>query len=217
MANETVTAELGASDGQIAPAAETTIPATDEGFLRGDGVFEVVRVYDGAPFALDEHLDRMERSAANLRLGDGVQRAEFERERRELLARARRQRLRRRACASCSPAAAAACCSPSRCRRAAGARCGWASSPTRPRACSTASSRSPTRATCSAPRLARERGFDEALLVTPARPRARGAHRRRSSGSTATARSAPRRSTSTSSPRSPATRLLELLDVEERS
>jgi branched-chain amino acid aminotransferase len=36
--------------------------------LRGDGVFEVVRVYDGRPFAMDEHLQRMSRSAANLRL-----------------------------------------------------------------------------------------------------------------------------------------------------
>jgi branched-chain amino acid aminotransferase len=49
-------------------AAEATVPATDEGLLRGDGVFEVVRVYDGRPFAFEEHLARLERSAANLRL-----------------------------------------------------------------------------------------------------------------------------------------------------
>ena len=61
--------ELASLDGQIAPAAETTIPVTDEGFLRGDGVFEVIRVYDGVPFALDEHLTRLERSTTNLRLG----------------------------------------------------------------------------------------------------------------------------------------------------
>ena len=36
--------------------------------LRGDGVFEVVRLYAGRPFALDDHLERMGRSAANLRL-----------------------------------------------------------------------------------------------------------------------------------------------------
>lgn len=60
--------ELACLDGRIAPAAETFVPATDEGLLRGDGVFEVVRVYDGVPFALDAHLTRMEGSAANLRL-----------------------------------------------------------------------------------------------------------------------------------------------------
>jgi branched-chain amino acid aminotransferase len=60
--------ELACLDGRIAPAQETHVPATDEGLLRGDGVFEVVRVYGGAPFALDAHLTRMIRSAANLRL-----------------------------------------------------------------------------------------------------------------------------------------------------
>src|ERR687896_1673530 len=72
-------AELGSIDGRIAPAAEITIPATDEGLLRGDGVFEVIRVYDGVAFALAEHLDRLERSGANLRLPD-VFRAQLESE-----------------------------------------------------------------------------------------------------------------------------------------
>jgi len=60
--------ELACLDGNVAPADETYVPATDEGLLRGDGVFEVIRVYEGAPFALDAHLARIERSAANLRL-----------------------------------------------------------------------------------------------------------------------------------------------------
>jgi len=61
-------ASLASLDGAIMPAAEATIPATDEGLLRGDGAFEVIRLYDGRPYALDEHLRRLERSAANLRL-----------------------------------------------------------------------------------------------------------------------------------------------------
>ena len=59
---------LASVDGSITLASAAAIPATDEGLLRGDGVFEVIRVYDGRPFALDEHLRRLERSALNLRL-----------------------------------------------------------------------------------------------------------------------------------------------------
>ena len=61
-------ASLASMDGSITLASSATIPATDEGLLRGDGVFEVIRVYDGQPFALEEHLRRLERSALNLRL-----------------------------------------------------------------------------------------------------------------------------------------------------
>lgn len=59
---------LASVDGEIMLASEAMIPALDEGFVRGDGAFEVVRVYDGIPFAMDEHLARMERTGANLRL-----------------------------------------------------------------------------------------------------------------------------------------------------
>jgi branched-chain amino acid aminotransferase len=59
---------LAILDGHVLPAAEARIPATDEGLLRGDGVFEVIRLYGGRPFALADHLARLERSAANLRL-----------------------------------------------------------------------------------------------------------------------------------------------------
>jgi branched-chain amino acid aminotransferase len=85
VAAPTTTAELACVDGNLLPSHEATIPATDEGLLRGDGVFEVIRVYDGRPFALRDHLDRIERSAANLRLDD-VPRSELESEIPELLA-----------------------------------------------------------------------------------------------------------------------------------
>jgi branched-chain amino acid aminotransferase len=60
--------ELASLDGAITPASEVKIEATDEGLLRGDGVFEVIRLYDGKPFALTDHLDRLERSAAAIEL-----------------------------------------------------------------------------------------------------------------------------------------------------
>ena len=59
---------LASVDGEIMPASEATIPVTDEGLVRGDGVFEVIRVYDGVPFALAEHLARLKRSGENMRL-----------------------------------------------------------------------------------------------------------------------------------------------------
>ena len=61
-------ASLASLDGEIMLASGASIPVTDEGLLRGDGAFEVVRIYDGRPFALEEHLRRLERSASNLRL-----------------------------------------------------------------------------------------------------------------------------------------------------
>ena len=72
--------ELACLDGAVAPSSETFVPATDEGLLRGDGVFEVMRVYDVRIFALQEHLDRMERSAERSMLGWDVPRAELEEE-----------------------------------------------------------------------------------------------------------------------------------------
>jgi branched-chain amino acid aminotransferase len=59
---------LASLNGEIMPVGEAMIPATDEGLVRGDGVFEVIRVYDGRPFALEDHLARLRRSAASLRL-----------------------------------------------------------------------------------------------------------------------------------------------------
>jgi branched-chain amino acid aminotransferase len=64
----TFTGSLASIDGAITLASAASIPATDEGLLRGDGVFDVVRIYDGRPFAFEEHLRRLERSALNLRL-----------------------------------------------------------------------------------------------------------------------------------------------------
>lgn len=63
---------LASVDGAICPAAAATIPITDDGLLRGDGVFEVARVYAGQVYAWDEHAVRMAQSARNLRLDGDV-------------------------------------------------------------------------------------------------------------------------------------------------
>ena len=81
------TAELACLDGNVAPAAETSIPVLDEGFLRGDGIFEALRVYSGKAFATADHLDRLERSAKNLHLNLPVPRAELEAEIEDLIGR----------------------------------------------------------------------------------------------------------------------------------
>jgi branched-chain amino acid aminotransferase len=55
-------------DGDLVPVERAVVPLADEGLLRGDGVFEVVRIYGGRPFALAGHIARMEKGAAALRL-----------------------------------------------------------------------------------------------------------------------------------------------------
>src|SRR5918992_6252522 len=59
---------LASVDGTVTPVGEARIPVTDEGLLRGDGGFEVLRVYGGRPFALDDHFARHGRTCAGLRL-----------------------------------------------------------------------------------------------------------------------------------------------------
>jgi branched-chain amino acid aminotransferase len=60
--------DLASLDGAIGPVADARIPVSDEGLLRGDGAFEVLRLYAGRPFALDDHFARLARSCAGLRL-----------------------------------------------------------------------------------------------------------------------------------------------------
>jgi branched-chain amino acid aminotransferase len=60
--------ELASVDGEIRPTREASVPLPDDGLYRGDGVFEVIRLYGGRPFALAAHLDRIERSAAAIDL-----------------------------------------------------------------------------------------------------------------------------------------------------
>lgn len=56
-------------DGAYVPAAEARVSVFDRSFVYGDGVFEGIEVQDGGIFALDAHIDRLYRSAAFLRIG----------------------------------------------------------------------------------------------------------------------------------------------------
>ena len=71
---------IASINGAIFPLESAVVPVVDRGFLYGDGVFETIRVYGGRPFLQDEHLARLERSAAALRIKLPVSLAELARE-----------------------------------------------------------------------------------------------------------------------------------------
>ncbi len=53
---------------RIQPLEDVRIPALDRGFLFGDSVYEVLRVYGGKPWLEAEHWRRLERSLAEVRI-----------------------------------------------------------------------------------------------------------------------------------------------------
>ncbi|HET9692807.1 MAG TPA: D-amino acid aminotransferase [Steroidobacteraceae bacterium] len=55
-------------DGKYLPLAEARVSPLDRGFLFADGVYEVVPVHRGRPFRLRQHLERLERSLAEVRM-----------------------------------------------------------------------------------------------------------------------------------------------------
>jgi branched-chain amino acid aminotransferase len=55
-------------DDAIVPIAEARIPITDTGFLRSDATYDVVAVWKGSFFRLQDHLDRFWRGCEELRL-----------------------------------------------------------------------------------------------------------------------------------------------------
>ncbi|WP_042459804.1 D-amino-acid transaminase [Neobacillus dielmonensis] len=53
-------------NGKMLDRAEAKVDMEDRGYQFGDGVYEVIRVYNGKLFTLDEHLERLERSLTNI-------------------------------------------------------------------------------------------------------------------------------------------------------
>lgn len=73
-------------NGEYTPLAEAKISVLDRGFIFGDGVYEMVPVYGRRLFRFDEHMDRLERSLAKLRIPNPLSRAEWLAVARQLIA-----------------------------------------------------------------------------------------------------------------------------------
>ena len=74
---------LACLDGELVPVEQAAIPVTDEGLLRGDGVFEVVRLYAGRPYGLEQQVAVHAEAAAEndeRRIGDGGHRCDERRD-----------------------------------------------------------------------------------------------------------------------------------------
>lgn len=55
-------------DGRILDADEARLPVNDRGVLFGDGLFETIRAYQGRPFRLHRHLERLREGCRVLRI-----------------------------------------------------------------------------------------------------------------------------------------------------
>jgi len=60
--------ELAYIEGQFVPLSEAKVSVTDRGFVFADGVYEVIAVYNGRAFRLEEHLARLATSALAIHL-----------------------------------------------------------------------------------------------------------------------------------------------------
>jgi D-alanine transaminase len=74
-------------NGEFLPLEAARVSPLDRAFLFGDAVYEVVPVYAGRPFRLREHLDRLTRSLAGIRMTPPLSHAEWGEVCRDLVAR----------------------------------------------------------------------------------------------------------------------------------
>ena len=59
-------------NGKFIDHTEAAIPVDDRGFLFADGVYEVVRVYNGRAFLMEPHMRRLRAGLAALHIADGI-------------------------------------------------------------------------------------------------------------------------------------------------
>jgi D-alanine transaminase len=74
-------------DGAHLPLAEARVSPLDRAFLFGDAVYEVIPIYGSRPFRLREHLDRLNRSLAGIRMPAPLSHADWAQLSQELIAR----------------------------------------------------------------------------------------------------------------------------------
>jgi D-alanine transaminase len=55
-------------NGKFLPLEQAMVPVLDRGFIFGDGVYELIPVYSRTPFRMEDHLARLERSLAAVRI-----------------------------------------------------------------------------------------------------------------------------------------------------
>lgn len=55
-------------NGEVLPQEKAVISVFDHGFMYGLGVFETFRLYNGHPFLLDDHLERLNQSVSSLNI-----------------------------------------------------------------------------------------------------------------------------------------------------
>jgi D-alanine transaminase len=64
-------------NGKLVAIEDAKVSVLDRGFIFGDGVYELVPVYSRVPFRLDEHLARLERSLAEVKIRNPHTRAQW--------------------------------------------------------------------------------------------------------------------------------------------
>lgn len=75
-------------NGEVMPIGEARVSVEDRGFQFADGVYEVIRIYNGTAFTLAEHLHRLERSCASINLPLPLSKKELASEIQKLIAKA---------------------------------------------------------------------------------------------------------------------------------
>ena len=73
-------------NGEMLPVSQAKVSVLDRGFIFGDGIYEVVPVYGRRLFRFDEHMARLSRSLAKLRIDNPASRDEWLQRCRQLVA-----------------------------------------------------------------------------------------------------------------------------------